>query len=79
MGTSDAFMNLSQAANKGWGESMRMKEKVVVITGATGEIGTAMTQRFLAEGASVCLTGRSADKLADINESVGAGAKLTTA
>ena len=57
---------------------MRMKEKVVLITGATGEIGTAMTQRFLAEGASVCITGRSAEKLADINESLGARAKLTT-
>ena len=57
---------------------MRMKEKVVLITGATGEIGTAMTQRFLAEGASVCITGRSAEKLADISESLGAGAKLTT-
>ena len=57
---------------------MRLKEKVVLITGATGEIGTAMTQRFLAEGASVCITGRSAEKLADINESLGAGAKLTT-
>ena len=57
---------------------MRMKEKVVLITGATGEIGTAMTQRFLAEGASVCITGRSAEKLADINESLGAAAKLTT-
>ena len=57
---------------------MRLKEKVVLITGVTGDIGTAMTQRFLAEGASVCITGRSAEKLADISESLGAGAKLTT-
>ena len=56
---------------------MRMKEKVVLITGATGEIGSAMTQGFLAEGASVCITGRSAEKLADMSESLGAGAKLT--
>ena len=57
---------------------MRMKEKVVLITGATGEIGTAMTQRFLAEGLQYALLAGQPKKLADVNESLGAGAKLTT-
>ncbi len=32
---------------------MRLKEKIVVITGAAGGIGSALTRRFLAEGAKV--------------------------
>ena len=42
---------------------MRMEDKVVLITGATGGIGTANAIRFLDEGASVFLTGRSPEKL----------------
>ena len=57
---------------------MRMKEKVVLITGATGEIGMEMTRRFLTEGASVFITGRSAEKLADMVQSMGVGARLKT-
>ena len=40
-----------------------MEDKVVLITGATGGIGTANAIRFLDEGASVFLTGRSPEKL----------------
>ena len=57
---------------------MKMNEKVVLITGATGEIGKEMTRRFLNEGASVCVTGRSAEKLADMDECLSAGARLIT-
>ena len=42
---------------------MRMEDKVVLITGATGGIGAATANRFLNEGASVFLTGRSPEKL----------------
>ena len=33
---------------------MRFKDKIVIITGAAGGIGTALTKRFLNEGAKVC-------------------------
>ena len=41
----------------------RLAEKVAIITGATGGIGEATAKRFLDEGASVMLVGRSAEKL----------------
>ena len=46
-----AFNKVKQLTNDS-GDAMRLKEKVVLITGASGEIGAAMTKRFLAEGAS---------------------------
>ena len=39
----------------------RLSGKVAIVTGATGGIGEAMANRFLMEGASVMLVGRSAD------------------
>ncbi|PYS99695.1 MAG: oxidoreductase [Acidobacteria bacterium] len=41
----------------------RLEGKVAVVTGATGGIGEAIAKRFLEEGASVMLVGRSAEKL----------------
>ena len=41
----------------------RLDGKVAIITGATGGIGEATARRFLEEGASVMLVGRSKEKL----------------
>ena len=45
-------------------QRQRLDGKVAVITGATGGIGEAAAELFLALGARVMLVGRSADKLA---------------
>ncbi len=42
---------------------MRFKEKVVIVTGAAGGIGTAIAQRFAAEGARVIVTDMNGEGL----------------
>lgn len=42
---------------------MRFANKVVMITGAGGNLGRAVIQKFAAEGAALALVDRSADKL----------------
>ena len=41
----------------------RFEGVVVLVTGATGSIGAAISRRFATEGATVVLTGRSEEKL----------------
>src|SRR5688572_17824967 len=60
--------------NNGCGK--RLANKVAIITGATGGIGEATARRFLDEGASVMLVGRSAVKLEETCERLGANGKL---
>ena len=42
---------------------MRFSNKSVIVTGAAGGIGSAITRRFLSEGASVCAVDNRADAL----------------
>src|SRR4051794_8277911 len=56
----------------------RLEGKVAMITGATGGIGEATAKRFLEEGASVMLVGRSAEKLAATNERLEGLGKVAT-
>jgi short-subunit dehydrogenase len=46
---------------------MEISGKVVIITGASAGIGRAAAKRFAAEGATVVLAARSADKLASLS------------
>lgn len=58
---------------------MRLADKTAIITGATGGIGEATAQRFLAEGAKVMLVGRSAAKLQQTVARLGGGPRLAYA
>ena len=40
---------------------MRFQDKVVIVTGAAGGIGTAIAQRFASEGAQVIVTDVNAE------------------
>lgn len=42
---------------------MNLKDKVAIITGGGTGIGAAVTERFVSEGAKVCITGRRKEKL----------------
>jgi NAD(P)-dependent dehydrogenase (short-subunit alcohol dehydrogenase family) len=48
-----------------------LKDQVAIITGAGSGIGAATAVRFVSEGASVVLVGRSKDKLADTYQHIG--------
>jgi NAD(P)-dependent dehydrogenase (short-subunit alcohol dehydrogenase family) len=43
-----------------------LEGKVAIITGATAGLGRAVAERFVEEGAKVCVVGRSQDKLNEI-------------
>lgn len=55
-------------------EEMRLEKKIALITGGTGELGKALTKKFLDEGADVVVTYRSD---ADLSEFRTAFAKVT--
>lgn len=58
---------------------MRLKSKRVLMTGATGFMGSAIVREFAAQGADLVLTSRSPDKLAALAaEAQGAGARTAT-
>ncbi len=50
------------------GSGKRLDGKVAIVTGATGGIGESTAKRFLEEGESMMLVGRSADKLGETRQ-----------
>jgi len=49
---------------------LQLNQKVVILSGATGGIGSAMARRFLAEQCRVSLIGRSEKKLRILKDSL---------
>jgi meso-butanediol dehydrogenase/(S,S)-butanediol dehydrogenase/diacetyl reductase len=52
---------------------MRLKGKVALVTGGGAGIGAAIAERFVAEGAKVCITGRRPEALAKVAGSLPEG------
>jgi len=58
---------------------MNLSGKNVIVTGAGGGIGTALTRRFLAEGARVCAVDKAGEALETLKLELGSPAALLTA
>jgi meso-butanediol dehydrogenase/(S,S)-butanediol dehydrogenase/diacetyl reductase len=56
---------------------MKLDGKIALITGAGSGIGTAIAERFVAEGAKICITGRRQEKLDEVANSMPVGTILT--
>jgi meso-butanediol dehydrogenase/(S,S)-butanediol dehydrogenase/diacetyl reductase len=56
---------------------MKLEGKVVLVTGGGTGIGAAITQRFVAEGAKVCISGRRQDMLNKVAQSFPSDAVAT--
>ena len=55
---------------------MRLKDKVIVIIGASGGIGAVLARVFHAEGATVVLSARTESKLLALADSLGSGDRV---
>ena len=55
-----------------------LKNKTVVLTGASRGLGAVMARALAAEGADLLLAARSADKLAEVAKSLPAGTRVLT-
>ncbi len=58
---------------------MKLNGKVALITGAGSGIGAAIAERFIADGAKICITGRRQEKLDEVTQSMSKGSVLTCA
>jgi meso-butanediol dehydrogenase / (S,S)-butanediol dehydrogenase / diacetyl reductase len=56
---------------------MNLDGKVALITGAGTGIGTAIAERFVADGARICITGRRQEKLDEVIHSLTPGAVVS--
>lgn len=52
---------------------MKVKDKVVIITGASSGIGKALAEKYAHEGSKVVLAARSVDKLQEVADGIAAG------
>jgi meso-butanediol dehydrogenase / (S,S)-butanediol dehydrogenase / diacetyl reductase len=58
---------------------MNLQGKIALITGGGQGIGEAIAQRFVADGARICITGRSPSKLEKVTASLPSGSVTTCA
>ena len=49
---------------------MRLKDKVAIVTGASSDIGSEISRKFVEEGAKVVLLGRHVDKIEQVQKSI---------